>query len=74
MRGMESEQFYLLARTVYAFAWATMVTVSLVFMVEVAGLDPLQMVLHRRNGIRVVGFQRGDQSDGHFAALESAVD
>ncbi len=45
MRGPDSERFYLLARGIYALAWATMVTVSLVFMVEVAGLDPLQMVL-----------------------------
>ena len=42
---MQSERFYLLARATYALAWATMVTVNLVFMVEVAGLDPLQMVL-----------------------------
>ena len=42
---MNSERFYLAARGVYALAWSTMVTVSLVFMVEVAGLDPLQMVL-----------------------------
>lgn len=45
MRGLDSGRFYLLARAVYALAWATMVTVNLVFMVEVAGLDPLQMVL-----------------------------
>ena len=45
MRKPESERFYLLARVVYSLAWATMVTVSMVFMVEVAGLDPLQMVL-----------------------------
>ena len=42
---MSSERFYLAARGIYALAWSTMVTVSLVFMVEVAGLDPLQMVL-----------------------------
>jgi DHA3 family tetracycline resistance protein-like MFS transporter len=45
MRGMESQRFYLFARCVYALAWTNMVTVNLVFMVEVAGLDPLQMVL-----------------------------
>ena len=45
MRGLDSERLYLSARGVYALAWSTMVTVNLVFMVEVAGLDPLQMVL-----------------------------
>ncbi len=45
MRGLKSERLYLFARATYALAWATMVTVNLVFMVEVAGLDPLQMVL-----------------------------
>ncbi len=34
-----------MARMVWAICWASMVTVNLVFMVEVAGLDPLQMVL-----------------------------
>jgi DHA3 family tetracycline resistance protein-like MFS transporter len=42
---LSSDRFYLFARVFYAVCWATMVTVNLVFMVEVAGLDPLQMVL-----------------------------
>jgi len=42
---MDSYRFYLSARAFYAICWTTMVTVNLVFMVEVAGLDPLQMVL-----------------------------
>jgi DHA3 family tetracycline resistance protein-like MFS transporter len=42
---LDSYRFYLGARVYYAICWTTTVTVSLVFMVEVAGLDPLQMVL-----------------------------
>ena len=42
---MDSYRFYLLARTYHSFCWMMMVTVDLVFMVEVAYLDPLQMVL-----------------------------
>ena len=42
---MDSYRLYLLARMAWAICWASMVTVNLVFMVEVAGLDPLQMVL-----------------------------
>jgi DHA3 family tetracycline resistance protein-like MFS transporter len=42
---LESYRFYIGARIYYAVCWSTMITVSLVFMVEVAGLDPLQMVL-----------------------------
>ncbi len=42
---MESYRLYLRARVIYAVGWAIMVTVSLVYMVEVAALDPLQMVL-----------------------------
>ena len=42
---MDSYRFYLGARVFYAVCWTTIVTVNLVFMVEVAGLDPLQMVL-----------------------------
>ncbi len=42
---MDSYRFYLGARAFYAICWACMVTVNMVFMVEVAGLDPLQMVL-----------------------------
>lgn len=42
---MDAYRLYLTARILYAIGWATMVTVSLVYMVEVAGLDPLQMVL-----------------------------
>ena len=41
---MDSYRFHLLARTYHSFRWM-MVTVDLVFMVEVAYLDPLQMVL-----------------------------
>jgi DHA3 family tetracycline resistance protein-like MFS transporter len=42
---LDSYRFYLGARICYAICWTSMVTVNLVFMVEVAGLDPLQMVL-----------------------------
>jgi len=42
---LDSYRFYLAARVWYAVCWTTMITVSLVFMVEVAGLDPLEMVL-----------------------------
>ena len=42
---MDSERFYLRASAAYGLFWSTIVTVSLVFMVEVARLDPLQMVL-----------------------------
>ena len=40
---MDSYRFYLLARTYHSFCWMMMVTVDLVFMVEVAYLDPLQI-------------------------------
>ncbi|MCZ6640309.1 MAG: MFS transporter [Gammaproteobacteria bacterium] len=42
---MDSYRFYLGARGFYAICWTCMVTVNMVFMVEIAGLDPLQMVL-----------------------------
>jgi DHA3 family tetracycline resistance protein-like MFS transporter len=42
---MDPYRFYLGARTWFGFCWTTMVTVNLVYMVEVAGLGPLQMVL-----------------------------
>ena len=42
---MDSYRFYLLSRIWYAVCWSSMITVNLVFMVQVAGLDPLQMVL-----------------------------
>jgi DHA3 family tetracycline resistance protein-like MFS transporter len=42
---MDSERFFLHANAFYGFCWNTIVTVNLVFMVKVAGLDPLQMVL-----------------------------
>jgi DHA3 family tetracycline resistance protein-like MFS transporter len=42
---LDSYRFYLGARVYYAVCWTTTITVSLVFMVEVARLDPLQMVL-----------------------------
>lgn len=45
IKTMDPYRFYLGARTWFGFCWTTMVTVNLVYMVEVAGLDPLQMVL-----------------------------
>ena len=42
---MNSERFFLGACLYYGMCWSTMVTVNLVYMVKVAGLDPLQMVL-----------------------------
>ncbi len=42
---MDSERFFLGASGFYGFCWTTMVTINLVFMVQVAHLDPLQMVL-----------------------------
>ena len=42
---MDPYRFYISARTFFGFCWTTMVTVNLVYMVEVAGLNPLQMVL-----------------------------
>ena len=42
---MDPIRFYLAARGFYGLCWTTMVTVTLIFMVQVAGLDPLQMVL-----------------------------
>jgi MFS transporter, DHA3 family, tetracycline resistance protein len=42
---VDSERLYLRASAVYGVCWTLMVTVNLVFMVEIAGLDPLQMVL-----------------------------
>jgi len=42
---MDSYRFYLVSRIWYAICWSSMITVNLVFMVQVAGLDPLQMVL-----------------------------
>ena len=43
--ALDSERFYLRASAAYGLFWSTIVTVSLVFMVEVARLDPLQMLL-----------------------------
>ena len=43
--SIDSYRFYLFARIAYAVCWTTIITLNLVFMVEVAGLDPLQMVL-----------------------------
>jgi DHA3 family tetracycline resistance protein-like MFS transporter len=45
VRSIDSERFYLGSRVWYAICWSCMITVNLVFMVQVAGLDPLQMVL-----------------------------
>jgi len=42
---MDSYRFYLGSRIWYAICWSSMITVNLVYMVQVAGLDPLQMVL-----------------------------
>ncbi len=42
---MDSYRLYLASRVWYSICWMSIVTVNLVFMVEVAGLDPLQMVL-----------------------------
>lgn len=42
---MDAYRFYLAARVFYGFVWAMLTTVSLVYMVEHAHLDPLQMVL-----------------------------
>jgi DHA3 family tetracycline resistance protein-like MFS transporter len=42
---MNALDFYLRATVFYGFCWTCMVTLNLVYMVEVAGLDPLQMVL-----------------------------
>lgn len=42
---MDSYNFYIGSCIWYAVCWSSMITVNLVYMVEVAGLDPLQMVL-----------------------------
>jgi len=42
---VDSYNFYIGSRIWYAICWSSMITVNLVYMVEVAGLDPLQMVL-----------------------------
>jgi DHA3 family tetracycline resistance protein-like MFS transporter len=42
---MDNERFFLHASLFHGFCWATLATITLVFMVKVAGLDPLQMVL-----------------------------
>lgn len=45
MKKLDSYRLYLGASIYYRFCWWTMVTINLVYMVQVAGLDPLQMVL-----------------------------
>jgi DHA3 family tetracycline resistance protein-like MFS transporter len=45
MTRADPYRFYLGSRGYFGFCWTTMVTVNLVYMVEVAGLSPLQMVL-----------------------------
>lgn len=45
MKKLDSYRLYVGAAIYYRFCWATMVTINLVYMVQVAGLDPLQMVL-----------------------------
>lgn len=42
---MDSYKLFLLSAFSYRFCWGLMTTVSMVYMVTVAGLDPLQMVL-----------------------------
>lgn len=42
---MDSYRFFLLSAFIYRFCWMVMITTSMVFMVEIAELDPLQMVL-----------------------------
>lgn len=42
---MDSERLYLRVNAAYGACWTLIVTINLVFMVEVAGLDPLEMVL-----------------------------
>ncbi len=43
--ALNALDFYLRATVFYGFCFAAMVTLNLVYMVEMAGLDPLQMVL-----------------------------
>ncbi|MBL4680460.1 MAG: MFS transporter [Pseudomonadales bacterium] len=45
MKKLDSYKFYIGSTFYFRFCWALMTTVSMVFMVTVAGLDPLQMVL-----------------------------
>ena len=45
LNPVDSYRFYLGSAFFYAFCWSTMTIVSLVYMVQVAHLDPLQMVL-----------------------------
>ena len=42
---MRSDSFYVVCRVFYAVCWALTTTLSLVYMVQDAGLDPLQMLL-----------------------------
>lgn len=45
MKPVDSYRFFLITAFVYRLCWMVMITVSMVYMVEVAKLDPLQMVL-----------------------------
>ena len=45
MKKLDSYKLYIGTAFLFRFCWALMTTVSMVFMVTVAGLDPLQMVL-----------------------------
>lgn len=45
MKKVDSYQYFLGSTFYFRFCWALMTTVSMVYMVTVAGLDPLQMVL-----------------------------
>ena len=45
LKKLDSYRLYIGTAFWFRFCWALMTTVSMVFMVTVAGLDPLQMVL-----------------------------
>jgi len=45
LKKVDSYQYFLGSTFYFRFCWALMTTVSMVYMVTVAGLDPLQMVL-----------------------------
>lgn len=45
MKKLDSYKLFIGSALFYRFCWSIMTTVSLVFMVTIAGLDPLEMVL-----------------------------
>jgi DHA3 family tetracycline resistance protein-like MFS transporter len=45
LKKIDSYQYFLGSTFYFRFCWALMTTISMVYMVTVAGLDPLQMVL-----------------------------